>query len=82
MLNAYDGRLAALRERANAPRVTLPFVPAPTQRVATATARLHDLIARPGYEPPMPVAEVVTPVLIGPVRLATRPGATVTEIKR
>ncbi len=56
MLNAYKHRLATLREHPGAPTVALPFVPAPAERVATAAARLEDLIVRPGLSPAIPVA--------------------------
>lgn len=54
MLTEYERRLETLR--ADAPVVQLPFVPAAAQRLATATARLDDLIARRGASDPIPVA--------------------------
>jgi hypothetical protein len=57
MLSAYEHRLATLRERPDAPIVVLPFVPALAPRVATATARLEELIARHGTSPGIPIAE-------------------------
>jgi hypothetical protein len=57
MLTEYERRLGTLRARPRAPAVALPFVPAPAQRVATATARLKDLIVRRGASPLIPVAQ-------------------------
>jgi hypothetical protein len=57
MLTLYERRLEALRLRPGAPAVALPFVPAPPQRVAAATARLVDLIVRRGASPLIPLAE-------------------------
>ena len=79
-LEAYEGRLATLEARANAPTVELPFVPAPPRRVATATGRIEDLILRPGLSPRIPVAERV----IVPPKAATaasRPEAPASEPK-
>ncbi|MFM9938483.1 MAG: hypothetical protein ACKVP7_03175 [Hyphomicrobiaceae bacterium] len=56
MLNAYNQRLSAIRANAGAP-VTLPFVPATSQQVVAASARLGDLIQRRGVSPSIPVAE-------------------------
>lgn len=57
MLQAYERRVAVLRAAARSPTVTLPFVAAQDKRLATATARLGDLIVRPGVSPGLPVAE-------------------------
>jgi hypothetical protein len=57
MLRAYERWLATLRARPGAPIVALPFVPAPAQRVATATVRLEDLIVRRGAAPLIPISE-------------------------
>jgi hypothetical protein len=57
MLSEYERRLETLRARPRAPAVALPFVPAAVQRVATATARLEDLIVRRGASPLIPVAQ-------------------------
>jgi hypothetical protein len=110
MLNAYKRRLAILRDQPRAPTVALPFMPARPERIARATAGLHDLIlprdgsaatpvAHRGFLPPRDQAAGHTagqaaeqtavsaiepmratslsadpvPVLVGPVRLATRP---------
>jgi len=56
MLNEYERRLKILRDHPGAPAVALPFVAAQPHRVATATARLEDLIARRGVSPLLPVA--------------------------
>ena len=95
MLNAYDRRLAALRGRPGAAPVVLPFVPASAQRVATATGRIEDLVARGGASPRIPVAEravvppravmlsdtleLQTPMLVGPIRPAVRPATSAGE---
>ena len=86
MLNAYERRLAALRVRPVSAGVALPFVPATSLRVATATGRLDDLILRRGASPRIPIAEraIVPPrvaglmptgpfALIEPVRPVPRP---------
>lgn len=57
MLKAYERRLEALKARATASEVILPFVPATPAKLATASAHLGDLIARPGVSPTIPVAE-------------------------
>ena len=57
MLNAYEQRLSALRARANAPAVSLPFVPATAPRIAAASASIDDLILRRGASPRIPVAK-------------------------
>ena len=57
MLTQYERRLQILRVRSGAPTVVLPFEPATAQRVATATARLEDLIVRRGTSPLIPVAQ-------------------------
>lgn len=90
MLNAYDSRLAWLRTRPGAATVTLPFMPAPANRVAAATGRIDHLIQRGGASKPLPMAErgilpprapipevsFPEPVLVGPIRQATRRGLT------
>lgn len=68
LLEAYERRLERLRARPGAPAVTLPFVPAPAQRVAAATGELDALITRPGQVP----RYAGVPRLVGPVRLARR----------
>ena len=97
MLNAYQRRLAILRQQPGALTVALPFMPARLEHVATASAKLEDLIvprdgsatipiAQRGLLPPRDTIVSATepmratsptvdpvPVLIGPVRLATRP---------
>ena len=75
MLNAYERRLATLRARAGDPTVTLPFVPAPAQRVAAATGGLDAIVGKPssGLTASLTPAPDQTPMLIGPIRLATRP---------
>jgi hypothetical protein len=85
MLNGYERRLATLRARRDGPAVALPFVPALPQRVATATGRLEELIARGGASAHIPIAErgivpltptlagTLAPTLIEPPRLAVRP---------
>jgi hypothetical protein len=57
MLTAYKRRLATLRERPGAPMIALPFVPALSQRVAAATARLEDLIAPRDGSPIIAIAK-------------------------
>jgi hypothetical protein len=57
MLSAYERRIATLQSRPGAPIVVLPFVPAPAQRVATATGSLADLIERPGASPRIAIAK-------------------------
>lgn len=77
MLQGYERRLAGLRSRAGAAAVVLPFVHAQPQRMAAATARLKDLIAGPGavaHGPHQAEDRSDAPALVGPVRLATRPG--------
>ena len=57
MLSAYQRHLSSARARGGSP-VALPFVPAPSQRVAAAAvARLDELILRRGQSPRIPVAE-------------------------
>jgi hypothetical protein len=68
--------------------VTLPFVPAAAERLAVATGRLQEIVARPDASPPLAIAErgivppamaaaasLPPPVLVEPIRLATRPVA-------
>lgn len=57
MLQVYERRLAAIANRSGATPITLPFVPAPPQRLQTAAARLDDLILRRGMSPRIPIAE-------------------------
>ena len=57
MREAFERRQAWLRNRPAAAVVTLPFVPAPAQRVAAATAQLDSLVQRRGASPRIPVAE-------------------------
>jgi hypothetical protein len=57
MLNGYEHRLEILRQRPGAPTIALPFVPAPPERIATAVARLEDLIERRGASPIIPVSK-------------------------
>ena len=79
MLNEYKRRLETLRARPGAPSVVLPFVPARAQGVATATARLEDLIVRRGASPLIPIAKrgIIPPrdeiaaSAAGPVRSAS-----------
>ncbi len=89
MLQAYERRLSALRGRAGAAIVTLPFVAAPPQRVAIATvARIDELIARRGASARIPMAQrglvrpmtasampagTETPALIEPIQPARLP---------
>ena len=56
-MNAYNERLAALRNRTGAPAVALPYFPAASERVATASGDLADLIKRRGLSPRIPIAE-------------------------
>ena len=48
MLEAWQRRRKLLRERTGLASVAVPFVPAARERIASATARLDDLIGRPG----------------------------------
>jgi hypothetical protein len=75
MLQATERRLALVQGRAGVPAVTLPFVPAAAQRIATATGRIADVVARRGAGPPrwQTAGMLGTPMLIGPIRLAPRP---------
>ena len=57
MLEGYQRRLEALRARPSAPPVALPFVSARPQRVATASAKLDELIARRAGSAAIPVAQ-------------------------
>ncbi len=57
MLSAYERHLATARSRAGAGAVTLPFTAAAPQRLATASARIDDLVLRRGQSPRIPVAE-------------------------
>lgn len=56
MLRAYQRRLKAIRSERGGPAVRLPFVPATKERVALVTARLGDMIVRPGVSPSVRVA--------------------------
>jgi hypothetical protein len=89
MLQTYEGRLAAIRSRAGNASLTLPFVAASPQRVASATvARIDDLIARRGASARIPIAQrglvqpigvaaitagTETPMLIEPIQPARLP---------
>jgi hypothetical protein len=57
MLQAYERQVAAARGRGQSSAVTLPFVPAALQRVASAEAGLGELIQRRGVSPKIPIAE-------------------------
>lgn len=57
MLTMYERRHATLRARPGGPIVILPFVPAQSQRVTTATARFEDLVVRDGASPTIPIAD-------------------------
>jgi hypothetical protein len=57
MLTEYERRLEKLRGHPGAPLVVLPFTAAPAQRVASATARLEDLIASRGSSARIPIAQ-------------------------
>src|SRR5262245_53978482 len=57
MLRQYERRLAALKARASAPAVVLPFVAARGERVAAANGRLEDLIVRRAASPLIPIAD-------------------------
>ncbi len=57
MLRAYDARRSALARSSGRRAVTLPFVPAPTGRVAAVSGQLGDLIARGARSRPLAVAE-------------------------
>jgi len=52
MLEAYEERLERLGGRRDVARSSLPFIAASEHRLATASARLEDLIRRPGLSPP------------------------------
>lgn len=57
MLDAFERRLAAIRNNAKATPLALPFVPAQPQRIATASASLTAVIARAGVSPRIPMAD-------------------------
>jgi hypothetical protein len=57
MLRAYEARRSALARLSGRRAVTLPFVPAPTGRVAAVGGLLGDLIARGNRSRPLAVAE-------------------------
>ncbi len=64
MLNAYEQRLTAIRQRtgAAAASIALPFVAASSQKVAAATGALSELFSGRGASPKIPVAQrVITP---------------------
>ncbi len=84
MLRAYEQRLETLRGKSGAAAVTLPFTPAPTQRVAVASAALEELIVRRGLSPRIPVAErgIVRSASLKPVLEATEEPALVEPIRR
>ena len=92
MLEAYEARADRLEGRTTGVRVTLPFTPASNDRMATAKARLADLVLPPGARPPAPVAERTfmpprvavrpsEPRLVGPIQLARRPAAPAEPVK-
>ncbi len=57
MLEAHDARMAAVRSRRTMSALTLPFVPATGERIASVGARLADIIARPGSSPSIAIAD-------------------------
>ncbi len=57
LLEAHRERIGAVRSRRSGGALALPFVPAPGERIASAGARLADLIARPGMSPRLTIAE-------------------------
>ncbi len=57
MLAQYERRLALLERNPGAPTVSLPFLPASAQRLASASARLEDLVMRRAGSAPIPVAQ-------------------------
>lgn len=57
MLAGYERRLAALKARADAPSLALPFVAASAQRVVAATEALDRLISPRGASPRIAIAE-------------------------
>lgn len=72
MLSAYERRLAAVRSRPGATTVTLPFMPAPAQRVAAVASALDDLILRRGASPRLTLAErALVPLKPAPVPTST-----------
>jgi hypothetical protein len=97
MLAQYERRLELLQHNPGAPTVSLPFLPASAQRMASASARLEDLVQRRAGSAPIPVAQRAVvppryvassasppmrsasfaaeaePMLVGPIRPATRP---------
>ncbi len=77
MLSAYERRLAALPARPGTAAVTVPFVAAPTQRLAAVTGKFDDLILRRGASPRIPLAE--RGIIPGAVRSAA---ATATPTSR
>ncbi|MEZ5815700.1 MAG: hypothetical protein R3D44_01280 [Hyphomicrobiaceae bacterium] len=57
MLEGYQSRLGALRRGRGGEALRLPFVPARSDRVATAQAGLGELIMRPGASRRLSIAE-------------------------
>jgi len=57
MLEAYETRMAVIRSRRAGRALALPFVPASGERIASVSARLADLIARPGSSSPIAIAD-------------------------
>jgi hypothetical protein len=57
MLEAYEARRAAARSRRTERALTLPFVPASGERIASVGARLAEIVARPGSSPPVAIAD-------------------------
>jgi hypothetical protein len=85
MLEAWKQRVAAMRDKRDAPAVRLPFVAADKGRLARVAAPLDQIILLPGASPRIPVAErgIVSaradrrsaddePRLVSPARLVTR----------
>lgn len=84
MLQGYEGRLERIKSRPASANVSLPFVPAASDKVATASGRLADLVRGNGPPPPIAVAQrglvgsaarvsASEPVLVAPPVLARRP---------
>lgn len=84
MLSAYERQVSAARARPGSASVTLPFAPAPAQRVAAVTASLDDLILARGASPRIPVAEraITGPQLVRTTTLATREPVLIEPPKR
>jgi hypothetical protein len=76
MLEAYKRRQSALRGRATAAALALPFVPAAPARVAAAAAPLADLVLRDGWIARGPIVLAQSPPafsLLEPPRPVPRP---------